>query len=331
MPAPRTLAARSAGHLRPAGRETRAPALVDASAVAQRRLQRALGLLWLIDGALQLQPFMYSGAFVTRVLTPQARDQPRILGHAILLAAQLFARQPAAFNTAAAALQIAIGSMLLHRSRIRLGLALSLAWGLGVWCFGEGLGGLLNGTASPLGGAPGAAALYALASIVLWPAARPPAATAASRGLLGDTGARVAWAALWLLLGALWLGPASTAPDAVARTISGAPAGAGWLTAIQDGAGRAAAGHGLALAVILAGLCCAIAAGALLDQATRPLLVLAASIAVGCWLLGQALGGIPTGQATDPGTGPLLVLLAASLAPADRIGGCAARRRGHPQ
>jgi hypothetical protein len=35
-----------------------------------RPLQLALGGLWLLDGLLQLQPHMFSDAFVTQVLDP---------------------------------------------------------------------------------------------------------------------------------------------------------------------------------------------------------------------------------------------------------------------
>lgn len=38
-------------------------------------------------------------------------------------------------------------------------------------------------------------------------------------------------------------------------------------------------------------------------------------LALGYWLLGEGLGGIFTGSATDPSSGPLLVLLAVSLYP----------------
>jgi hypothetical protein len=157
---------------------------------------------------------MFSNGFVTPIVEPNAAGQPAILAHAIRLAAHLFAQQPVALNAAAAALQMAIGLALLHPRCYRLGLALSVMWGLAVWCFGEGLGGLLTGTASPLTGAPGAAVIYLLVSLILWPADRPIRGSAASQGLLGDQGARVASAALWLLAAALWLAPANLAPDA---------------------------------------------------------------------------------------------------------------------
>jgi hypothetical protein len=40
-----------------------------------------------------------------------------------------------------------------------------------VWWLGEGLGGIFTGLASPLTGGPGAAVLYALLAVLIWPAA----------------------------------------------------------------------------------------------------------------------------------------------------------------
>ena len=55
---------------------------------------------------------------------------------------------------------------------------------LGVWWFGEGLGGVLSGAASPLNGAPGAVILYALLAVLLWPADREaPAPFTAARAV----------------------------------------------------------------------------------------------------------------------------------------------------
>ena len=58
------------------------------------------------------------------------------------------------------------------RPTVKLALAASVAWSLGVWWLGEGLGGVLNGTADPVTGAPGAVILYALLAVLLWPTDR---------------------------------------------------------------------------------------------------------------------------------------------------------------
>jgi hypothetical protein len=269
---------------------------------------------------------MFSKGFVTQIVEPNAAGQPAILAQAIRLAAHLFEHQPVAFNAAAAALQLAIGLALLHPRSYRIALALSVTWGLAVWCFGEGLGGLLTATASPLTGAPGAAAVYVLVSLILWPADRAMRGSAASQGLLGDQGARVAWAGLWLLAAVLWLAPANLAPDAPSRAIAGAPAGVVWLDAITHHASRTLAGDGVSVVLALASVSALVALGVFADRLVRPMLAIGALLSLSYWVLGQGLGGIFTGQATDLNTGPLIVLLAATLYPLGPAGGS---RRPH--
>lgn len=69
-----------------------------------RRGQIALGLLWLIDGALQFQPYMFGKSFVTGVLLPNAAGQPRAIGTAITWIAYLVEPHVAVFNGFAATL-----------------------------------------------------------------------------------------------------------------------------------------------------------------------------------------------------------------------------------
>ena len=56
----------------------------------------------------------------------------------------------------------------------------------------------------------------------------------------------------------------------------------------------------------------------LLDRWTQPLLALSVVIAMVYFVVGQGMGGVLTGSGTDPGTGPLLILLAASVYPFHR-------------
>ena len=42
----------------------------------RRGVQIALGVLWLLDAALQLQPFMFTADFARQVLAPSGQDQP---------------------------------------------------------------------------------------------------------------------------------------------------------------------------------------------------------------------------------------------------------------
>ena len=285
---------------------------------AQRRLHVALGLIWLTDGALQLQPLMFSRSFVTQIIAPNAVDQPGFIAAPVTLIAHLIEPRVALFDALAASIQLLIGVGLIYRPTVKVALLASFAWALGVWWIGEGVGGLLTGTASPLTGAPGAALLYLLAGLILWPRAGRWAGSVAAVGWLGERGARGAWAMLWVGLAVLWLLPANRAAGAVHDAIANAPSGAGWLSSIQSSAATAAEGRGLAIAILAAGLSAAIGLGVLLDRWTQPLLALSVVIAMVYFVVGQGMGGVLTGSGTDPGTGPLLILLAASLYPFHR-------------
>jgi hypothetical protein len=274
--------------------------------ITRRRLQVALGLIWLLDGGLQLQPFMFSGSFLPQAIEPAAQGQPSVVATGVLDAAHLMSRHLAVFNAGAAAIQLIIGIGLLFPRTVKPALALSFGWALGVWAFGEGFGLLLTGEASPLTGAPGAVILYALAGLLVWPVDRPRRRSAASQGLLGDRGGRVAWAVLWCGLAALSMLPANCASGAV----SGAFEDGGNLDAAL---GRASAGHGLPITVLLAGLELGIGTGMLTSRWRNVAALLGAALALAVWVTAQGAGGLTTGQATDPNTGPLLVLLSAAL------------------
>ncbi len=139
------------------------------SAGPRRWLQLALGLVWLLDAALQFQPFMFTRGFVTRVIDPAAMGSPGVISRSVMGTGQLVLTHPALFNAAFATIQLALAAGLLWRRTTRLALAGTIVWALGVWWLGEGLGGLLTGTASPVTGAPGAALLYVVIAVLAWP------------------------------------------------------------------------------------------------------------------------------------------------------------------
>jgi hypothetical protein len=283
------------------------------AAQVRRHLQVALGLVWLLDGLLQFQPFMFGQGFVTQVLEPSAVGQPAVIAHAITSVAHLIAPHVAVLNAFAATIQVLIGLTLLWRPTVKIGLLASFAWGLGIWAMGEGFGMLLTGSASPLTGAPGAALLYVLAGLMVWPTTRADRSAATAAGALGERGARIAWAALWLGSAALWLLPANRSTGAVHDQIAATPSGASWLSTLLSHAANAAAGHGVALALVGAAVSAVIGLGVLAGRAPRFLLVLSLLTALVYWVVGEGLGGIFTGSATDPNTGPLLALLAVAV------------------
>lgn len=295
---------------------------------ARRALQLALAALWVLDAALQYQSFMYSKAF-PRMLAAAADGNPPLVAAPITWNAALVGQHLAVANTAFATIQLLIGVGIAFRPTLRPALAASVAWSLGVWWLGEGLGGVLSGTASPLNGAPGAVVIYALLAVLLWPADREALPPFTAARAVGARAARALWLVLWLSLAYFALTPANRAPQAVAGLIAGTEAGQpGWLAAIGRGAASLAAGQGLAVSVALAVALAVAAAGIYLPPAAaRAPLALAIVTAAVAWVAGEGLGGMFTGGGTDPNSGPLLVLLALAYWPAGR-GPAPAQPRG---
>jgi hypothetical protein len=225
----------------------------------RRGLQITLGVLWLADGALQLQPFMFGRGFVNQILMPAYMGSPAGVTGPALALSRLLLHAPAAWNAAFAITQLLLAAGLLWRPAVRAALAGSVVWALAVWWFGEGLGGVLSGMASPLTGAPGAVILYALLAVLAWPIARTgeadrrDAGSVAAGSPLGLTGARVAWLVLWGSFAYFILQAANRAPGAVRNTFAGLAAGEpGWIAALDRSLAGAAGGHGLAISIGLA-------------------------------------------------------------------------------
>ena len=135
---------------------------------ARRVLQLLLAAAWLLDGMLQYQSFMYTRAF-GQMLGGTAAGNPGIIARSISWNAALVTHH-LPLNTVFATIQLLLGLGIAYRPTVRLALAASIGWSLAVWWFGEGLGGVLSGGASPVSGGPGAVILYALLAVLLWPA-----------------------------------------------------------------------------------------------------------------------------------------------------------------
>lgn len=273
----------------------------------RRHLQIALGILWLLDGALQLQPSMFTPTFATATLAANAAGQPAFLAQPILWTAHLIGAHPAIWNPFFASTQLLVGLGLLIPRTAKPALAASVIWAGAVWWLGEGLGMIPTGAASPLTGAPGAVILYAIIAAAAWTG--PHANRALPGGLV-----RVMWVALWSGMAALWLLPAnrktSSVHDSIAAAANGEPH---WIRAMLDPAANATRGHGAAIALALAAVSTLI--GILgVSNRTAPWSTLGAGFVAGAyWVFGQAFGGIVTGQATDLNSGPLLLLFAVTF------------------
>ena len=227
-------------------------------------------------------------------------------------------RHIVAYNAVFAAIQLLIAVGILWPRTVRPALAASVIWAFSVWWFGEGLGGILVGS-SPLAGVPGAVLLYALIAVLLWPktpaadARREPTSPAAS-GPLGRTGANVLWLAVWGSFCYFLLLPANRSAGTMSQIFTVTDGQPGWLTAVMNAFASVAGQRGVQISVALALLCGFAAVGVFSQRLLRAALAVAVMLSVLIWIA-EGLGGIFTGQGTDPNTGPLLILLAACFMP----------------
>lgn len=107
-----------------------APGTGLSASITRRHLQVALGLLWLLDGVLQAQPFMFTRGFATQVIAAAGQGQPGFVAVPIDWVANVVAAHPVAWNVPFAAIQLLLGLGLLVPRTARLTLAASIAWAL---------------------------------------------------------------------------------------------------------------------------------------------------------------------------------------------------------
>lgn len=279
-----------------------------------RRIQIALGLLWLLDGVLQLQPFMFGKGFANEIIAPAADGQPAFVSAGVHWSAALILTHPAIFDAGFAAVQLALGIGLLLRPTVRIALGASIAWALSVWYLGEGLGGLASGHARMLTGAPGAALLYAILAAALWPRLVGRRHDA-NRHATVARWIPFAWAMVWVGGAVLNMLPGQNAVASTSAIVTANADGAPrWLANLDHYLGTAVrhGGTGLLIAVVVVQVL--IGVGALRNGTLRRAAALTgAALSVVYWAAGQSFGELYSGQATDPDSGVLMLLFAAAL------------------
>jgi hypothetical protein len=293
-------------------------ALQSRARVTARGIQITLGLLWLLDGLLQFQSFMYTHALITQVFDPAQAGQGAIVAKPMQIFDNFYGRDLTLWNTLSGEIQCAIGlGLILSKKTVRPALIVSFVWALSVWWFGEGFGGLTSNTLpSALMGAPGAVFIYGLIGLLVYPTAKEEGDSAADLGPLGDRGAEVVWSGLWLMSAVLWVVNDNRTKSATHDMIVGmASSSPQWLATLQNSVAADTQGHGVTIAIVLAILSLALAAG-VWSRARRPALAVGVVISLAYWVVGQSMGGpFWAGQATDVNSGPLFVLLAFTLMP----------------
>ncbi len=295
---------------------------------SQRVLQVVLGLFWILDAALQFQPYMFGQGFVDTFILNNAHGQPFVVGDLITHIGHFVAPDITVWNTFFALIQLFIGVGLLFRRTVRPALAVSFAWALAIWVIGEGMGMILTGTASALTGAPGSVLVYGLLGLMAWPRVprrdvdwsdRPVgiASSAAAQGIGRSITPLAAWAGYWSLAAVLFVFPDNRTRTSLSSAIVGmAPGQPGWFSHFLTTLGHQFSTTGTQTAWVLAAVAVVVGLGPLAARRPGWFLLAGAVFSVVLWIAGQGLiGNIFTTPVTDPNTGPLVIVLAAAMVP----------------
>ncbi len=290
---------------------------VEQSRDLQRTFQLVLATVWLLDAVLQLQPFMFtrgSNGF-SGMLNNLAAGNPGWVAHSITWNASNVNHNPVLTNTVFALVQFLIGFGIVWKRSLKAALALSIVWGLGVWWFGEGAGNIFHGGATPFGGGPGAVLIYALLAVLLWPIEGSDTPFVAAR-TVGVTAARAIWAVFWGLLAVLAVVGSGRSPQVLHDLVAAYTGQPGWLAHIDRATASMFLHHGTTAAILLGVVCVVVAIGVYLPpQFTKVTLVLGIVTFVFIWVATENFGGILAGGATDPNSGPLVIILALTYWP----------------
>ena len=270
--------------------------------ITRRTLQLALAALWLLDGALQCQPFMFTKAFGGGELAATGAGQPGIVSGPVHWASDIVIAHPVLTNSIFAVVQLGLGLGLLWRRSVRWTLLASIGWAVSVWWLGDELGGLTTGE-TLLTGAPGAALLYAAVALLAFPDRNGNSQTSPSSWAIPT------WATLWAMAVGLQLAAGNNTGRTFASTLADAGSNAGgWIGRIDAHLSHLRISN-VAVAAVIATFVL-VTLWSLIPGRSRQLSVIAGTaIALASWLLLQGLGELTSGHATDPNTGPLIVLL----------------------
>lgn len=297
--------------------------------LSRKTLQRILGLLWLIDGILQLQPQMFTMNMVNGVMKPMLEGQPPFIEPSLQFIVNQTTLHLTAVNLLIAIVQIllGLGFLLLSDRRVKELVIASIIWSLIVWYGGEGMSMLLTGTASILSGAPGAVLLYPLLGFAVYPRKKSDPAAQAGKvnvrydGLLTRAHLRWVLSGFWFFAAALQLQPNWWQPGQISQTI-GAMVGQGGLNGVlvdpvlqrlSDLTANIEIPLNIALIVVFLALGAGIAVAR--REQLRPFLIASIVVSVIIWYCTQAFGMILTGMATDFNSGLLIVVMALACWP----------------
>lgn len=133
-------------------------------------LRVSLGILWILDAALQMQPQMPFG-FGHFVIASSLDSYPSGMVNILSPAAAIWTGHEILFDSFASAVQIfvGVGFLIMRSSKVVRSVALiSIIWAVVIWILGEGMGGIFSPGISLITGFPGSSLVYAAASSLLF-------------------------------------------------------------------------------------------------------------------------------------------------------------------
>ena len=297
--------------------------------LSRKTLQRIIGVLWLIDGLLQLQPQMFTMNMVNGIMKPMLQGQPGLFEPSLQFIVTQTTLHLTAVNLLIAIVQIllGLGFLFLSGDWVKWLVFASIVWAFIVWYGGEGMNMLLTGTASILTGAPGAVLLYPLLGLAVIPRQQSNAASESATRKAGDDGLlsrrilRYILAGFWCFAALLQLQPNWWQDGQISQAI-GAMVGQGGLNSVlvdpvltQISNATANIEIPLNIALIVVFLAIGIGLAVVKDEHVLPFLIASIIVSVLFWYFSEAFGMILTGMATDFNSGLLVVLIALACWP----------------
>jgi hypothetical protein len=297
--------------------------------LSRKALQRVLGVLWLIDGLLQVQPQMWTMNMVNGIMKPMLQGQPGLVEPSLQFIVNQTTLHLFEVNLLICVVQIllGLGFLFLPDRWLKELVFASFVWALIVWFGGEGMSMLLTGQGSILSGAPGAVLLYPLLGLAIIPrkpsraASQDATAKAGDDGLLPRKYLRWVLSGFWVFAALLQLQPYWWQPGQISQAINAMVGQGGLNTVLVDPVlkqlsnATATSEVPLNIALIVVFLAIGIALAVARDKQLRPFLIASIVMSVIFWYFTEAFGMILTGMATDFNSGLLLVVMALAVWP----------------
>ncbi len=263
--------------------------------ISRRVIQTLLGVVWFVDGLLQLKPQMFTPAFIKEVILPTGNGEPRFVSAIVNWGAGITVGHIALWNSIFAVVQLGIGLALISNFKTKATIITSIIWSAIVWGFGEGFGQILTGQTLLLNGAPGAVVIYALIGIAIWTDKNRDPSSWSKRGIRF---AQLSLGTLFLLGCVLHFQGSYLSPTGLSQEVT-----IPWLA-------EAIGKQGVIVSIIMAFIELAIATMLILRIRIQAVVWVSIVLSLVFWWAGQSFGQIFSPLATDFNTGLLMAILA---------------------